>query len=116
MTWDLAPVADAGTVTIDARRRALIVRPAARADGYSKLLWDDGIGALAKPEARTVWASGAGKSEISFGQPTDDGALEFTFAVGDPTYKKLVSTPGLRATFGVDTVSRRILSVTFRGR
>jgi hypothetical protein len=92
------------------------VRPAPHADGYTKLLWDDGIRAQAKPDPPTVWASGAGQSQIAHGQPTDDGALAFTFRTGDPVYRKLVGSPGLRATFAVDTVSRRILSVTFRGR
>jgi hypothetical protein len=38
------------------------------------------------------------------------------FHVGDPVYRELVGSPGLHATFAVDTVSRRILSVTFRGK
>jgi hypothetical protein len=116
MTWDLAPVADAGTVTVDPFSRTLTVRPAPYADGYTKLLWHDGIRAHDKPDAGTVWASGAGKANISFGQPTDDGALAFRFPVGDAVYRELVGSPGLRATFAVDTVSRRILSVTFKGR
>lgn len=58
--------------------------------------------------APTVWASGAGERKIAIGQPTDDNALEFHFRRGDPVYRKLVSTPGLRANIVVDRVSRRI--------
>jgi hypothetical protein len=49
--------------------------------------------------------------------PTGDSALEFRFAVGNPVYAKLVSTPGLRARIAVDTagpVGREILIVAFR--
>jgi hypothetical protein len=113
------PLVAAGVVTVDLRSRTLTVRPAPSARPYAKVLWADGVAAqaLAWPPsaARTVWASGAGKRDISYGVPAGD-ALEFRFPRGDPTYRKLVGPPGLRATFAVDTVSRRILSVTFRAK
>jgi hypothetical protein len=49
----------------------------------------------------------------------DDRALAFHFHPGDPVYRKLVSTPGLRARIAVDTAGatgREILSVTFQGK
>jgi hypothetical protein len=66
---------------------------------------------------RTVWAAGAGQSQVAFGLPTDDdAALEFRFHVGNPVYRKLVSTPGLRARIAIDRQSGQIISVTFTGR
>ena len=58
---------------------------------------------------------GRWESKACFGLPTDDNALEFRFRRGDPVYRRLVSTPGLRANIVVDRVSRQILGVTFRG-
>jgi hypothetical protein len=111
------PLLDDGVVSIDSRNRTLTVRPSRDASGYAKLLWRDGVAAqAATPQPPTVWAAGAGQSKVSFGLPTDDGALEFRFAVGDPVYRELVSTPGLRARIVVDRASRQILGVTFRGK
>jgi hypothetical protein len=60
------------------------------------------------PEWRgPLWANGAGQSQIAFGLPTD---------AGHPVYRRLVSSPGLRATIVVDMRSRHILRVTFRGK
>jgi hypothetical protein len=63
-----------------------------------------------------VYAHGAGQQRIAFGLTTADNALAFRFRVGDSTYRRLVSTPGLRAFITVDRVGRRSLGVTFRGR
>jgi hypothetical protein len=86
---------------------------------FRKLLWRDAVRALDGPAgmARTPWANGAGQSQIAFGLPTDDGAaLEFRFHVGNPVYRELVSTPGLRAWITMDRGTGQIISVTFRGR
>jgi hypothetical protein len=118
-----------GVVTIDPRERTLTVRPAPDADAHAKVLWRAGVRAQAAASGRaaaygrpdpttapTVWASGGGRTQIAFGLPTGDGALTFHFYRGHPTYRKLVTTPGLRARFVVDRESSQILSVRFRGR
>ena len=116
------PLAAAAAVTIDARERALVVRPARDARGYAKVLWAEGVRAQAEAASRhagdapTVWASACGQSKVTFGLPAGGDALKFRFGRGDPVYKKLVSTPGLRATFVVDRGSSQILSVRFHGR
>lgn len=118
----LRPLAADGAVTIDPRKRALVVRPARNAPGYAKALWSEGVRAQAESAASmyggapTVWASGGGQSKISFGLPGDDETLRFRFARGDLVYRKLVSTPGLRATIVVDRASSQILGVRFHGR
>jgi hypothetical protein len=66
--------------------------------------------------APTVWAAGGGQSKVAYGLPAGGDALKFRFGRGDPVYKKLVSTPGLRATFVVDRGSSQILGVRFHGR
>jgi hypothetical protein len=112
------PLAADGAVTIDARERALVVRPAPGARAYAKVLWAEGVRAQAgfAGDAPTVWAAGGGQSKVAYGLPAGGDALEFRFGRGDPVYKKLVSTPGLRATFVVDRGSSQILSVRFHGR
>jgi hypothetical protein len=65
--------------------------------------------------APTVRAHGAGERNVAIGHPTDDGALTFAFPRGDPVYKQLVTTPGLRALITVDRAGG-ILGVKFRGR
>jgi hypothetical protein len=114
------PLAADGAVTIDARERALVVRPAPGARAYAKVLWAEGVrqaGAAASRFAGppTVWAAGGGESKIAYGLPEGD-ALKFRFGRGDPVYKKLVSTPGLRATFVVDRARSQILGIRFHGR
>jgi hypothetical protein len=115
------PLAADGAVTIDARERALVVRPAPGARAYAKVLWAEGVRAQAGAAASrfagppTVWAAGGGESKIAYGLPEGD-ALKFRFGRGDPVYKKLVSTPGLRATFVVDRARSQILGVRFHGR
>ena len=117
------PLAADGAVTIDARERALVVRPAPGARAYAKVLWAEGVRAQAGAaasryagDAPTVWASACGQSKFTFGLPAGGDALKFRFGRGDPVYKKLVGTPGLRATFVVDRGSSQILSVRFHGR
>jgi hypothetical protein len=72
-------------------------------------VWREAVDALSKEEyrwpAQTVWAAGAGKRNIAIGHPTADNALAFTFRRGDPVYKRLVSTPGLRAFVTVDRLA-----------
>jgi hypothetical protein len=116
------PLAADAVVVVDARERALVVRPAPAARAYAKVLWAEGVRAQAEAAASrfagppTVWAAGGGESKIAYGLPAGGDALEFRFGRGDPVYKKLVSTPGLRATFVVDRGSSRILGVRFHGR
>jgi hypothetical protein len=118
----LRPLAASDAVTIDARERELVVRLAPDARGYAKVLWAEGVRAISEAASSgyagppTVWASGGGSSQIAYGLPAGDGALKFRFSLRDPAYKKLVSTPGLRATFVVDRGSSQILSVRFHGR
>jgi hypothetical protein len=117
----LRPLAAPGTVAINPRERTLTVRPAPDARAYAKVLWNEGVRAQAEAPGYggppTVWASGGGGSEIAHGVPTARGdALVFHFHPGHPQYQKLVSTPGLRATFVVDRGSSQILGVRFHGR
>jgi hypothetical protein len=117
------PLAADGAVTIDHRERALVVRPARDARAYAKVLWAEGVRAQAKAatsgypgDAPTVWASACGESKVTYGVPAGGDALKFRFGRGDPVYRKLVSTPGLRATFVVDRGSSQILGVRFHVR
>jgi hypothetical protein len=116
------PLTTDGAVTIDARERALVVRPARDARSYAKVLWAEGVRAQAEAaasrcagDAPTVWASACGQSKVTFGLPAGGDVLKFRFGRGDPVYKKLVSTPGLRATVVVDRGSSQILGVRFHG-
>ena len=116
------PLAADGAVTIDARQRTLVVRPTRDARGYAKALGSEGHRAQVEGlktmggPVPTVWAAGCGQSKIAYGLPGDDGTLRFRFPVGDPSYKKLVATPGLSATIVVDRGSSHIMSVRFHGR
>jgi hypothetical protein len=120
---DARPLAVDGVVSIDARERTLVVRPARDARGLAEALWGEGHRAQVESERRrfhgtapTVWARGAGQDRIALGLPGDDGTMRFRFSPGDPNYKKLVATPGLSATIVVDRGSSHILSVRFQGR
>jgi len=97
-----------------------VVRPAPGARGLAKALWSEGVRAVAADPGYdgppTVWATGGGESKIAYGQPAGGDALKFRFPRGDPIYRKLVSTPGLRATFVVDRGSSQILGVRFHVR
>jgi hypothetical protein len=115
------PLIADGIVTIDPRERALVVRPAPSARPYAKVLWAEGVRAQAEAfrrggGPRTVWASGGGSSRIAYGLPEGADALAFRFGIGDPVYRRLVSTPGLFARIAVDRASDQILGVTFKGR
>ena len=113
------PLVDDSQVTSDPFTRTLTVRPAPHASGTAKLLWRDAVGALDGPAgvARTPWANGAGQTQVAFGLPSDDhAALEFRFYRGNPVYRELVSTPGLRAWIALDRATGQIISVTFRGK
>ena len=112
------PLAADGAVTIASAERMLAVRPVRDARGLAKVLWAEGHRAQVESHRRgmygtapTVWAAGAG-----FGLPGDDGTMRFGFSLGDPVYKKLVSTPGLAATIVVDRESSHIMRVRFHGR
>jgi hypothetical protein len=64
-----------------------------------------------------LWAAGGGgQSKVAYGLPAGGDALKFRFGRGDPVYRKLVSTPGLRSTFVVGRGSSQILGVRFHGR
>jgi hypothetical protein len=114
------PMVADGVVTIDQRERALVVRPAASARPYAKALWAEGVraqaaaGRLGGP--RTVYASGGGVSQVAYGLPVGGDALSFRFDRGNPVYRRLVGTPGLKARIAVDRSSNQILSVRFTGR
>jgi hypothetical protein len=90
------PLAADGRVDHDPDTRTLIVRPAADADGYAKLLWREGHAEMVKAEQRyggpSVWADGGGKHQIARGHPGAAGPLRFQFAPGDPAYKELART------------------------
>ena len=116
------PLAADGVVTIDAATRTLVVKPAPSARPYAKVLWDEGRQAQIQAMGRrhddtpTVWANGAGRSQITYGTPGDNGTLRFRFHPAEQVYEDLVSTPGLAATIVVDRATSTIMTVTFRAR
>jgi hypothetical protein len=114
------PLATTGRVDHDPDTRTLIVRPAADADGYARLLWREGHAEMMKAEQRngygpSVWADGGGKHQIARGQPGAAGTLRFTFAPDNPAYKELARTPDLAAIIVVDRAGL-IRHVRFLGR
>jgi hypothetical protein len=114
----IRPLAADATVSVDAAKRELIVKPHPDARPLARVLWAEGIRAQVEAgygRAPTVWAAGAGQDRVSFGLP-DGNALRFRFHRGHPVYKALVSTPGLSARFVVDRGTAQILSVRFTGR
>jgi hypothetical protein len=113
------PLATDAKVIVDSAERTLIVKPKVMT-GHAALLWRQGHRDLVKAEeagryGETVWAHGAGRREISRGEPAEDGSLRFKFRRGDPAYKELVGTP-MSAVIVVDSWSSSILSVKFRHR
>lgn len=112
MTAIPRPLAADATVTIDSHERILTVKLAER--GYAALLYQRGYGALVRNDrAPSVWAHAPGRRQIAYAQPGGDGTLKFRFAPGNPAYRELVSTPGLRALVTVDRSAGAILGVKF---
>jgi hypothetical protein len=112
------PLAADGVINIDPDTRTVIVKPAADASGYAKLLWRAGHAKLREAEqagryADTVWAHGPGLPKVTHATPGQETTLRFRFSPDD--YRKLVNTAGLRAVVVVDKRSSRILNVAFRG-
>ena len=113
------PLATGGRVDHDPDTRTLIVRPAADADGYAKLLWREGHAEMVKAEQRyggpSVWADGGGRHQIARGHPGAAGTLRFQFPPGDRAYQELARTPDLAAIIVVDRAGL-IRNVRFLGR
>lgn len=119
------PLAADAVVRIDAAARDLVVAPSADARGLVKLLWRDGVAAVAGSSDRrggppTVWADatvdGRRVGQVAHGVPGAGNTLRFHFHPGHPEYSKLVATPGLRATIVVDRGAGHVLGVTFHAR
>jgi hypothetical protein len=116
------PLVAVGVVSNDVVARTLVVRLSETAEGYARLLWRQGHQALVRAEEAgyrtgtpTVWASAPGGWRVAFAVPGDGGTLRFHFHPGDPSYRALVSTPGLSATVVVDRGSNHIMNVRFHG-
>jgi len=107
-------------LSIDPDTRTVIVRPAADADGYAKLLWRQGHAALVKAEqtrgrsgSNTVWAHSPGHRQVAYATPGQEATLRFKLSPDD--YREITNTPDLRAVVVVDRATSRILNVSFRG-
>jgi hypothetical protein len=112
------PLAADGVINIDPDSRTVIVKPAPDASGYAKSLWWEGHQALTEAErtgrrGEAVWAHIPGHPQVAYATPGKETTLRFRLDPDD--YRKLVSTPGLRAVVVVDKRSSRILNVAFRG-
>jgi hypothetical protein len=104
------PMTIDAAVSNDPANRTLVVKGPENAGGYQKLSWRTAHQTLQAAEQKgwrsavpTLWASGAGQTEIAYGVPGDNLSLRFHFpAVADSPYTKLVSQPGLSAFVTVD--------------
>ena len=116
-----SPMAMAGIVSIDNWRRNLVVSRPDTLGGYEKLSWRTAHEALVKAErvgwgsaTPTLWAHGAGETNIAWGLPGDNLTLSFHFPAGKEVYTKLVSQPGLACFVMVDRSSQWFTGVRFR--
>jgi hypothetical protein len=113
------PLAADGVLSLDPDTRTVIVKPAADADGYAKLLWRTGHAAMVKAEqtrgrsSNTVWAHSPGHYQVAYATPGQEATLRFKLGLDD--YREITNTPGLRAVVVVDRATSRILNVSFRG-
>jgi hypothetical protein len=117
------PLAADGVVFNDAAARTLYVRLSDYANGYTRLLWQQGWQALRQAEesgfrlgAPTVWASTSSAYQVVHGLPGEGGTLKFHFPVGSEAgkvYTGLVGKPNLGAIVTVDRGTHRILGVKF---
>jgi len=116
-----SPMAMTGIVSIDNWQRNLVVSRPDTLGGYEKLSWRTAHEALVKAErvgwgsaTPTVWAHGAGETNIAWGLPGDKLTLLFHFPAGKEVYTKLVSQPGLTCFVMVDRSSQWFTGVRFR--
>jgi hypothetical protein len=118
------PAAVDGVVFHDPATRTLHVRLSDQANGYTKLLWQQGWQMLCRAEeagwprrgAPWVWASTPGAYQVVHGLPGDGGTLKFHFPPGTAAYSELVGKPGLVAIATIDRGTHHILSVKFLHR
>jgi hypothetical protein len=115
------PKAAIGVVFNDPATRTLTVRLSDEADGYTRLLWQQGWQQLRRAQeagwpangAPWVWADAPGSHRTVHGVPGDGGVLSFHWPIGSPGYAELVGKPGLTAIATVDRGTHHILSVRF---
>ena len=118
------PLAVDAVVFSDVGTRTLHVRLSDQANGYARLLWQQGWEALRQAEESgwrnngvpDVWASAPGAPRIVHGLPGEGGTLKFTFHTSQPAYSALVSKPGLVAICTLDRGTHHILGVKFLNR
>jgi hypothetical protein len=117
------PLAVDGVVFNDTATRTLHVRLSDQANGYTRLLWQQGWQALRRAEESgytsavpMVWASAPGAYQIAHGLPGEAGTLKFHFPPGVAAYSELISKPGLTAIVTVDRGTHHILGVRFLNR
>jgi hypothetical protein len=115
------PHAMVGVVTNNVMTRTLVVSRPDTLGGYEKLSWRTAHEKLVKAErdgwgsaTPTVWAHGAGETNIAWGLPGDNLTLSFHFPTGREVYTKLVSQPGLTCFVLVDRGSGLFTGVRFR--
>lgn len=115
------PVAADGVVFNDPATRTLHVRLSEQANGYTRLLWQQGWQALRQAEQSgwrrsgvpDVWASTPTARQIVHGLPGEGGTLTFHFHPGVTEYSQLISKPGLAAIVTVDRGTHHILGAMF---
>jgi hypothetical protein len=111
------PLACNGAFNVDPDTRTVIVKPAADASSYAKLLWREGHAKLREAEEAdrhedTVWCDGPGLPKVAHATPGRESTLRFRLEPDD--YRKLMGTADLHAVVVVDRRSSRILNVAFR--
>jgi hypothetical protein len=119
-------------VSSDPLTRTLVVQVPQRT-GHDAVLWrtsvraqlDGGVpdGSAAgweeycRSAALRVWGHVNDRRQVCQGVPQEDGTVQFRFERGDPTYKQVVSIPGLTAIATIDRANGgKIVGVRFRGR
>jgi hypothetical protein len=118
------PVAVDAVVFNDVATRTLSVRLSDQADGFTRLLWQQGWQQQRRAQeagwpangARWVWADAPGHRQVAHGLPTEGGVMSFTFPPGATAYSELVGKPGLTAIAVLDRGTHRFLNVKFLNR
>ena len=118
------PKACTGVVFNDIATRTLTVRLSDEADGFTRLLWQQGWQQQRRAQeagwpssgAPWVWASAPGHPRVVHGLPGEGGVLSFHFPPGTAGYSELIGKPGLVAIVTVDRGTHHILGVKFLNR
>jgi hypothetical protein len=118
------PVAVDGVVFNDVLTRTLSVRLGDRADGYTRLLWQQAWQQQRRSReagwpvdgAPWVYADVPGAPRVVHGLPAEGGVMSFHFPPGTAGYSELISKPGLVAIVTVDRGTHQFLTCRFLNR